>query len=162
MFTTVSSGIAYCGTWPETDSLSLGIDKLTEKSQVSEDGTMVAVAESPQSPEHGNAEAGASDTESISGRDSEVRGKDTDTFSARCPRDADYTYDSLQDVFYTEAEMERRRRLSSSSSSVCHWNPKPDWVRRCFFFIPKKKKNIPRAKQTFKMQNKHSKRQTNI
>uniref|UniRef100_A0A671MIE1 Protein HID1-like n=1 Tax=Sinocyclocheilus anshuiensis TaxID=1608454 RepID=A0A671MIE1_9TELE len=52
-----------------------GIDKLTEKSQVSEDGTMIAVplTESPQTPEH-SAAAGTSDTESISGRDSEVRG----------------------------------------------------------------------------------------
>uniref|UniRef100_A0A9J7XX80 HID1 domain containing n=2 Tax=Cyprinus carpio TaxID=7962 RepID=A0A9J7XX80_CYPCA len=49
-----------------------GIDKLTEKSQVSEDGTMVTVppTESPQTPEH-SATAGTSDTESISGRDSE-------------------------------------------------------------------------------------------
>uniref|UniRef100_A0A672MVP4 HID1 domain containing n=1 Tax=Sinocyclocheilus grahami TaxID=75366 RepID=A0A672MVP4_SINGR len=55
-----------------------GIDKLTEKSQVSEDGTMIAVplTESPQTPEH-SAAAGTSDTESISGRDSEVRGAGT-------------------------------------------------------------------------------------
>uniref|UniRef100_A0A9R1SBG9 HID1 domain containing n=2 Tax=Cyprinus carpio TaxID=7962 RepID=A0A9R1SBG9_CYPCA len=41
-----------------------GIDKLTEKSQVSEDGTMVTVppTESPQTPEH-SATAGTSDTE---------------------------------------------------------------------------------------------------
>uniref|UniRef100_A0A8C1QIJ4 HID1 domain containing n=1 Tax=Cyprinus carpio TaxID=7962 RepID=A0A8C1QIJ4_CYPCA len=52
-----------------------GIDKLTEKSQVSEDGTLVAVpqTESPQTPEH-SAAAGTSDTESISGRDNEVSG----------------------------------------------------------------------------------------
>lgn len=52
----------------------LAIDKLTEKSQVSEDGTMVALPqiESPQIPEPSSA-AGASDTESISGRDTEVR-----------------------------------------------------------------------------------------
>ncbi|KTG36950.1 hypothetical protein cypCar_00022796 [Cyprinus carpio] len=81
-----------------------GIDKLTEKSQVSEDGTLVAVpqTESPQTPEH-SAAAGTSDTESISGRDNE-------------------------DVFYTEAEMARRRLSSSSSSAISHWNPKPDWV----------------------------------
>uniref|UniRef100_A0A8C2F1C2 HID1 domain containing a n=1 Tax=Cyprinus carpio TaxID=7962 RepID=A0A8C2F1C2_CYPCA len=50
-----------------------GIDKLTEKSQVSEDGTLVAVpqTESPQTPEH-SAAAGTSDTESISGRDNEM------------------------------------------------------------------------------------------
>uniref|UniRef100_A0A673GGY0 Protein HID1-like n=1 Tax=Sinocyclocheilus rhinocerous TaxID=307959 RepID=A0A673GGY0_9TELE len=51
-----------------------GIDKLTEKSQVSEDGTMIAVplTESPQTPEHSSA-AGTSDTESISGRDKMAR-----------------------------------------------------------------------------------------
>lgn len=60
----------------------LGIDKLTEKSQVSEDGTMVAVpqTEFPQTPEHRGA-AGASDTESISGRDTEVRRDTTLTVS---------------------------------------------------------------------------------
>lgn len=52
-----------------------GIDKLTEKSQVSEDGTMVSVPKSDAS--HGvhadqSAAAGTSDTESNSGRDNEV------------------------------------------------------------------------------------------
>ncbi|TSK87570.1 Protein HID1 [Bagarius yarrelli] len=80
-----------------------GIDKLTEKSQVSEDGTMVTVpkTETPNSPEHGVL-SGASDTESNSGRDNE-------------------------DVFYTEAEM-ARRRLSSASSATTYWVPTPDWV----------------------------------
>uniref|UniRef100_A0A8C2CVX2 HID1 domain containing n=1 Tax=Cyprinus carpio TaxID=7962 RepID=A0A8C2CVX2_CYPCA len=87
-----------------------GIDKLTEKSQVSEDGTMVTVppTESPQTPEH-SAMAGTSDTESISGRDSEVRGAGTQSHSQL-------------------AEMSRRRLSSSSSSAISHWNPKPDWV----------------------------------
>uniref|UniRef100_A0A8C1FEF4 HID1 domain containing n=2 Tax=Cyprinus carpio TaxID=7962 RepID=A0A8C1FEF4_CYPCA len=87
-----------------------GIDKLTEKSQVSEDGTMVTVppTESPQTPEH-SATAGTSDTESISGRDSEVRGAGTQSHSQL-------------------AEMSRRRLSSSSSSAISHWNPKPDWV----------------------------------
>ncbi|XP_053530111.1 protein HID1 isoform X4 [Ictalurus punctatus] len=80
-----------------------GIDKLTEKSQVSEDGTMVTVpkTEIPHSPEHGVL-SGASDTESNSGRDNE-------------------------DVFYTEAEMVRRR-LSSASSAATYWVPTPEWV----------------------------------
>lgn len=81
-----------------------GIDKLTEKSQVSEDGTMVSlpktdsalVAHSDQS-----AAAGTSDTESNSGRDNE-------------------------DVFYTEAEMERRRL--STASSTTFWTPTPEWI----------------------------------
>lgn len=80
------------------------IDKLTEKSQVSEDGTMVSVSKAnlPQipHPDH-SAITGASDTESNSGRDTE-------------------------DVFYTEAEMERRRM--SRASSVSYWTPTPDWV----------------------------------
>ncbi|TWW70070.1 Protein HID1 HID1 domain-containing protein [Takifugu flavidus] len=69
-----------------------GIDKLTEKSQVSEDGTMVSVPKTDPQPTEQSAAAGTSDTESNSGRDNE-------------------------DVFYTEAEMERRRRSSASSTS---------------------------------------------
>uniref|UniRef100_A0A673AMZ1 Protein HID1-like n=1 Tax=Sphaeramia orbicularis TaxID=375764 RepID=A0A673AMZ1_9TELE len=52
-----------------------GIDKLTEKSQVSEDGTMVSVpkTDSPHTvPPDQSAVAGTSDTESNSGRDNEV------------------------------------------------------------------------------------------
>ncbi|KAG9332160.1 hypothetical protein JZ751_015736 [Albula glossodonta] len=45
-----------------------GIDKLTEKSQVSEDGTMVSVQQSDPPPGHS---AGTSDTESNLGRDTE-------------------------------------------------------------------------------------------
>ncbi|XP_029692117.1 protein HID1 isoform X2 [Takifugu rubripes] len=78
-----------------------GIDKLTEKSQVSEDGTMVSVPKTDPQPTEQSAAAGTSDTESNSGRDNE-------------------------DVFYTEAEMERRRRSSASSTSL--WAPTPDWV----------------------------------
>uniref|UniRef100_A0A8C6T7S9 HID1 domain containing n=1 Tax=Neogobius melanostomus TaxID=47308 RepID=A0A8C6T7S9_9GOBI len=81
-----------------------GIDKLTEKSQVSEDGTMVSVPKTnpvhAAHPEH-SAAAGTSDTESNSGRDNE-------------------------DVFYTEAEMERRRLSCASSAS--YWAPTPEWV----------------------------------
>uniref|UniRef100_A0AAQ5YF07 HID1 domain containing b n=1 Tax=Amphiprion ocellaris TaxID=80972 RepID=A0AAQ5YF07_AMPOC len=81
-----------------------GIDKLTEKSQVSEDGTMVSVpkTDSPHTTHSDqSAAAGTSDTESNSGRDNE-------------------------DVFYTEAEMERRRLSSASSTSF--WAPTPEWV----------------------------------
>ncbi|XP_028978901.2 protein HID1 [Esox lucius] len=90
------------------------IDKLTEKSQVSEDGTMVTVskmdslcASHPGPQTEQSSAAGASDTESVSGRDNE-------------------------DVFYTEAEMERRRMSNASSTISCnsqsHWVPTPDWV----------------------------------
>lgn len=53
----------------------LGIDKITEKAQVSEDGTMVAVphSDSRQTAADSSAAAGASDTESNSERDHEVR-----------------------------------------------------------------------------------------
>ncbi|XP_070783057.1 protein HID1b [Enoplosus armatus] len=78
-----------------------GIDKITEKSQVSEDGTMVAVPhlDSPQSADSG-AVAGASDTESNSERDHEV--------------------------YRTESEAARSRLTSVSSSAA--WSADPDWV----------------------------------
>ncbi|KAJ8251449.1 hypothetical protein GJAV_G00221470 [Gymnothorax javanicus] len=92
------------GTLKTSLAATPGIEKLTEKSQVSENGTMVTVppTDSPQTPpsDHGGI-AGASDTESNSGRDNE-------------------------DVFYSESEMERRR--VSSTSSACSWTPTPDWV----------------------------------
>ncbi|XP_077413241.1 protein HID1 [Vanacampus margaritifer] len=76
-----------------------GIEKLTEKSQVSEDGTMVSVPKMEHSEKI--AASRISDTESNSGKDNE-------------------------DVFYTEAEMERRRLSSASPASL--WTPTPDWV----------------------------------
>ncbi|XP_077474154.1 protein HID1 isoform X2 [Stigmatopora argus] len=79
-----------------------GIDKLTEKSQVSEDGTMVSVVAvaAAERPER-TAAGGTSDTESNSGKENE-------------------------DVFYTEAEMQKRRVSSASSASL--WTPTQDWV----------------------------------
>ncbi|XP_022599156.1 protein HID1-like [Seriola dumerili] len=82
-----------------------GIDKITEKSQVSEDGTMVTVpnSDSPQARQQttdDSAAAGASDTESNSERDHEVG--------------------------HTESEA-ARSRLSSVSSTVT-WSANPDWV----------------------------------
>lgn len=79
-----------------------GIDKITEKAQVSEDGTMVAVphSDSPQTTADCSAAAGGSDTESNSERDHEV--------------------------YQAESEA-TRSRLSSVSSSAA-WNPNPDWV----------------------------------
>ncbi|XP_026207952.1 protein HID1b isoform X3 [Anabas testudineus] len=78
-----------------------GIDKITEKSQVSEDGTMVAVphSDSPQAADS-SAAAGASDTESNSEREPEV--------------------------FHAESEA-ARSRLSSVSSAAA-WSASPDWV----------------------------------
>ncbi|XP_071763821.1 protein HID1b [Centroberyx gerrardi] len=80
-----------------------GIDKLTEKAQISEDGTMVALphSHSPQTAADSSATAGASDTESNSERDHEV--------------------------FHTESEA-TRSRLSSVSSTATTWSPTPDWV----------------------------------
>lgn len=79
-----------------------GIDKITEKSQVSVDGTMVAVPRSdpPQTPSDGNTGAAASDTESNSERDPEVD--------------------------HTESEA-ARSRLSSVSSTAA-FSASPDWV----------------------------------
>lgn len=52
----------------------LGIDKITEKTQVGEDGTLIAVphSDSTQTTADNSAVAGASDTESNSERDHEV------------------------------------------------------------------------------------------
>ncbi|KAG7491219.1 hypothetical protein MATL_G00000590 [Megalops atlanticus] len=93
------------GTLKTSLAATPGIDKLTEKSQVSEDGTMVSVQQkdSPQTPSDHSGAAGASDTESNSGRDNE-------------------------DVFYTETETETERKRLSSTSSAAGWTPTPDWV----------------------------------
>ncbi|KAK5914012.1 hypothetical protein CgunFtcFv8_008481 [Champsocephalus gunnari] len=75
------------------------IDKLTEKSQVSEDGTMVSVQKtgaSQAAPSEQSAVTGTSDTESNSGRENEV------------------------------TEMERRH--FSIASSTSSWAPTPEWV----------------------------------
>ncbi|XP_022067555.1 protein HID1b [Acanthochromis polyacanthus] len=79
-----------------------GIDKITEKSQVSVDGTMVAVPPSdpPQTPSDRNVGAAASDTESNSERDHEVN--------------------------HTEPEAARSRL--SSVSSMAAFTASPDWV----------------------------------
>uniref|UniRef100_A0A3B5L4H7 Uncharacterized protein n=1 Tax=Xiphophorus couchianus TaxID=32473 RepID=A0A3B5L4H7_9TELE len=63
------------GTLKATLEATPGIDKITEKSQVSEDGTMIALprSSSPATPPHRGAINGASDTESNSERDHEVQ-----------------------------------------------------------------------------------------
>nr|XP_020460250.1 protein HID1-like isoform X2 [Monopterus albus] len=78
-----------------------GIDKITEKAQVGEDGTMVAVprSDSSQATADNSTVAGASDTESNSERDPEV--------------------------YHTESEAVRSR-LSSVSAAA--WSANPDWV----------------------------------
>ncbi|XP_060883855.1 protein HID1b isoform X2 [Labrus mixtus] len=90
------------GTFKTSLEATPGIDKITEKSQVSVDGTMVAVPhlEAPQTTADGQAAAGASDTESNSERDHEA--------------------------YHSESEA-GRSRLSSVSSSAA-WSPNPDWV----------------------------------
>ncbi|XP_070707905.1 protein HID1b [Pempheris klunzingeri] len=79
-----------------------GIDKITEKSQVSEDGTMVAVPppDSPQTAADSSAVAAPSDTESNPERDLEVHHRETKA---------------------------ARSRLSSVASSL-GWSANPDWV----------------------------------
>ncbi|XP_030611159.1 protein HID1-like [Archocentrus centrarchus] len=80
----------------------MGIDKITEKSQVSQDGTMVAVphSDSPQTPTESCSTAGASDTESHSERDKEAN--------------------------RTQSES-ARSRLSSVSSTAA-WSANSDWI----------------------------------
>ncbi|XP_029943465.1 protein HID1-like [Salarias fasciatus] len=78
-----------------------GLDKITEKSQVSVDGTMVSVPHpDPQTSVGTGATAGVSDTESNSERDPEVD--------------------------HTESEAARSR--PSSVSSTADWSPTTDWV----------------------------------
>ncbi|MEQ2206115.1 cell wall biogenesis protein, partial [Xenoophorus captivus] len=85
-----------------------GIDKITEKSQVSEDGTMIAVPHScsPTTASHCRTINGASDTESNSERDHEV---------------------------FTGSQT-LRSRMSSVSSTVA-WTANSDWVRTGFFLL---------------------------
>lgn len=64
-----------CDLWQSVFLCFSGIDKITEKSQVSEDGTMVAVPHSDSPQADSGAVAGASDTESNSERDAEVQKK---------------------------------------------------------------------------------------
>ncbi|XP_041830912.1 protein HID1b isoform X1 [Melanotaenia boesemani] len=90
------------GTLKATLEATPGIDKITEKSQVSEDGTMVAVprSQSPQTPADSSAIAAASDTESNSERDHEA--------------------------YFTPSETSRSRL--SSVSSTAAWSANPDWM----------------------------------
>ncbi|KAM6897473.1 protein HID1b [Xenentodon cancila] len=78
-----------------------GIDKITEKSQVSEDGTMVAVPSShfPQTPADDGTISRASDTESNSER--------------------------LHETYNTPSEVSRSRVSSVSSTA---WSANPDWM----------------------------------
>ncbi|CAB1350091.1 unnamed protein product [Coregonus sp. 'balchen'] len=94
-----------------------GISRTSSQETVSMEGSRPAVPAEPGTLKTSLADhtpqadhsaiVGVSDTESISGRDNE-------------------------DVFYTEAEMERRRMSSTSSTISCtsqsHWSPTPDWV----------------------------------
>ncbi|XP_032431033.1 protein HID1b isoform X1 [Xiphophorus hellerii] len=89
------------GTLKATLEATPGIDKITEKSQVSEDGTMIALprSSSPATPPHRGAINGASDTESNSERDHEV---------------------------FTRSQTSRSR-MSSVSSTVA-WTANSDWM----------------------------------
>ncbi|XP_076008299.1 protein HID1b [Genypterus blacodes] len=92
------AGPAEPGTLKASLEATPGLDKITEKSQVGEDGTMVTLPHSDvvQAPDS-NAEAvpGASDTESNSERDHEV--------------------------YHTESE-------AAGSGLSISWNPNSDWV----------------------------------
>ncbi|KAM9837592.1 protein HID1b [Aulostomus maculatus] len=88
------------GTLKATLEATPGIDKITEKSQVSVDGVTVPHRDSQQTNADASAIAGASDTESNSERD--------------------------QEVSHAESEAARSRLSSVSSSSA--WSANPDWV----------------------------------
>ncbi|XP_035262802.1 protein HID1-like [Anguilla anguilla] len=88
------------GTLKTSLAATPGIDKLTEKSQVSDDGTMVSIQQ-PDPPQNPPTHAGVSDTESNSGKETE-------------------------DVLETEVESPRKRL--SGSSSATPWVPTPEWV----------------------------------
>lgn len=83
-----------------------------------------------------SAVGGTSDTESNSGRDNEVC---MCVYCVYCifvemhAQVSKYNSSYFQDVFYTEAEMERRRLSSASSTSF--WAPTPDWVSNINFLI---------------------------
>ncbi|XP_028976324.2 protein HID1 isoform X2 [Esox lucius] len=111
------------------------IDKLTEKAQVSEDGTMVCLQQNTHSPQtttdqhrhtpqpthtpqphtagdqHTHSPQSAADTSAIAAP------SDTESNSGR----------DNEEVSQVEAEL-TRSRLSSVSSSATYWNPTPDWV----------------------------------
>ncbi|XP_029382860.1 protein HID1b isoform X2 [Echeneis naucrates] len=78
-----------------------GIDKITEKSQVSEDGTLVTVLhpDRPQTPVDDGVTGGASDTKNL---------------------------ERNHEVGHTESETSRSRLSSVSSSAT--WSANPDWV----------------------------------
>ncbi|KAJ8263785.1 hypothetical protein GJAV_G00141260 [Gymnothorax javanicus] len=92
------------GTLKTSLAATPGIDKLTEKSQVSEDGTMVSVlqSEEPKTPPKNLPDhVRTSDTESNTGKETE-------------------------DILGMETESPRRRLLSASPLSP--WVPMPEWV----------------------------------
>ncbi|XP_051888673.1 protein HID1 [Pristis pectinata] len=87
-----------------------GIDKLTEKSQISEDGTLSRVDQGQAQTEDGSL-AVTSDTES-SGGVCDVQGD-----AVAC-----------QAVWETIPPNSERRRKPSGLSSSHHWSPSPEWV----------------------------------
>ncbi|PKU37138.1 protein hid1 isoform x2 [Limosa lapponica baueri] len=106
-----------------------GIDKLTEKSQVSEDGTMRSLEpESSQPPPEGNSPSAVSDGESWSGQN--VNGGDwscdlaTGSYNLTPSNVATYWVKAVSEASHPRRD---RRRLSSASSSG-QWTPTPDWV----------------------------------
>ncbi|XP_074476322.1 protein HID1-like [Sebastes fasciatus] len=98
------AGPAEPGTLKASLEATPGIDKITERSQVSLDGTMVTVPypDSPRTTADISAGAGASDTESNSERDHEV--------------------------YHTESEAVRSRLSSASSAVAAVWSADTDWV----------------------------------
>lgn len=108
-----------------------GIDKITEKSQVSEDGTLVALprSSSPATPPHRGAINGASDTESNSERDHEVRQ------IPRCSHSVYFfAFSQFHPVIQVFTRSQTSRSRMSSVSSTAAWTANSDWVREGGFF----------------------------
>ena len=119
-------------------SCPAGIDKITEKSQVTENGTMVALpdSDSPPAAAENGATAGASDTESNSERDHEVN----EDVPSRSLVLSLYEFLPLHWLLcwfsscgQILAESESTRSRLASESGVAN----PDWVRTSFIQSPR-------------------------
>lgn len=110
-----------------------GIDKITEKSQVSVDGTMIALprSSSPATPPHRGAINGASDTESNSERDHEVQ---------QIPRCSHSVYFSAFSLFHPvirSSQGHRRQEVECQASHLLSPGPliQTGWEKVFFMLI---------------------------
>ncbi|XP_062330142.1 protein HID1-like isoform X1 [Osmerus eperlanus] len=93
-----------------------GIDKLTEKTQVSEDGTLVALQHS-RSPPNAAADHSRFPTNAAA-----------DHSGIAAPSDTESNSERENDEIFQSGSATPRSRMSSVSSSTTYWSPSPDWV----------------------------------